>query len=161
MHRGLKLTEHCLKVIERLIKKLIHDIVEVSDMQFGFMSGRGTSGVIFIVQYVSYKNISGCPWALLYADDLFVISESLECVLEKLWVWKLGLESNGLKLSIRKTKVIFCGPNLNTQQDSRKYPCGVCHSGAGRNSIFCNACSHWVHKQCSNIHGRLTAYPAY
>ena len=54
-----KLTEHCLKVIERLIEKLIHDIVEVSDMQFGFMPGRGTSDVIFIVQYVSYKNISG------------------------------------------------------------------------------------------------------
>ena len=70
--------------------------------------------------------------------------------------------SKGLKVRMRKTKVMFCGPNLNTLKDSGKYPsCGVCCSGVGRNSIFCNGCSHWVHKRCSNIHGRLTADAAY
>ena len=56
---------------------------------------------------------------------------------------------------------MFCSPNFNTLKDSGKYPSGVCRSGVGRNSIFCNGCSHWVHKRCSNILGRLTVDPAY
>ena len=39
-YRGLKLTERCLKVIERVIEKVVCDIVEVSDMQFRFMPGK-------------------------------------------------------------------------------------------------------------------------
>lgn len=74
---------------------------------------------------------TGCPWELLYADYLVVVSESLEGVLEKLRVWRLGLESKGLKVSMRETKVMFCSPNLNTLKDSGKYPCGVCHSEVG------------------------------
>ena len=182
--RGLKLTEHCFKVIERVINKVFCDIVEVSDMQFGLMPGRGTSDAIFIVRqlqekyltkekilYVAFIDLeqafdrvphevlwwamrwllipewligtvqamyaawarsrvrvnnsfrtvfkvqvgvhqgsvlspllvtivlevlsrgfrTGCPWELLYANNLVIISESLGGVLEKLWVWRLGL----------------------------------------------------------------------
>ena len=45
--------------------------------------------------------------------------------MEKLQVWELGLEPKGFKVSMRKTKVRFCGPNLNTLKDSGKYPCDV------------------------------------
>ena len=42
-YRGLKLTEHVLKVLERIIDCFIWDIVDIDDMQFGFMPGRGTT----------------------------------------------------------------------------------------------------------------------
>ena len=47
------------------------------------------------------------------------------------------------------------GPNLQTLKDSGQYPCGVCRSGVGSNSLLCSGCNHWVHKKCSGITGSL------
>ena len=41
-----------------------------------------------------------------------------------------------------------------------EFPCAVCHTGVGSNSIFCNGCKHWVHKKCSGLKG-LTKDPDY
>ena len=32
-----------------------------------------------------------------------------------------------------------------------EFPCAVCCTGVGSNSIFCNGCKHWVHKKCSGL----------
>ena len=51
-YRGLKLTEHILKIIERIVEDLIRNVVKIDDMQFGFMPGRGTRGAIFVVRKI-------------------------------------------------------------------------------------------------------------
>ena len=51
-YRGLKLRQHILKVIGRIIEDLIRNIVKIDDMQFGFMPGRGTTDAIFIVRQI-------------------------------------------------------------------------------------------------------------
>ena len=51
-YRGLKLTEHILKVIEHIIEDFIRNIVNIDDVQFGFMPGRGTTDAIFIVRQI-------------------------------------------------------------------------------------------------------------
>ena len=40
-------------------------------------------------------------------------------------------------------------------RDSGAFPCNVCRKGVGVNSVFCSTCSHWVHKRCSGLTGRL------
>ena len=40
-------------------------------------------------------------------------------------------------------------------QSSDEFPCAVCRTGVGSNSIFCNGYKHWVHKKCSGLK-RLT-----
>ena len=47
--RGLKLLDHVVKGIERVIEKIIREI-SIDDMQFGFMPGRGTTDAIFILR---------------------------------------------------------------------------------------------------------------
>ena len=47
------------------------------------------------------------------------------------------------------------GPPSEFRQVSIRRLCG-----AGRNSIFCNGCKHWVHKKCSGLK-RLTKDPDY
>ena len=47
-YRGVKLSEHGMKVVERLLEKRLRRLVKVDQMQFGFMSGRSTVNVIFI-----------------------------------------------------------------------------------------------------------------
>ena len=46
---------------------------------------------------------------LLYADDLVIMSEDMEDLKERFWNWKNALESKGLKVNIRKTKVMVSG----------------------------------------------------
>ena len=47
--RGLKLLDHAMKGIERVIEKIIRERISIDDMQFGFMPGRGTTDAIFIL----------------------------------------------------------------------------------------------------------------
>ena len=46
---------------------------------------------------------------------------------------------------------MICGTGLDLLQSSGEFPCAVCHTGVGSNSIFCNGCKHWVHKKCSGL----------
>ena len=252
-YRGLKLTEHCLKVVERVLEKVTRKVVEINEMQFGFVPGKGTNDAIFILRQLQEKHLekgkilylafvdlekafdrvprevlwwamrrlhipewlvrtvkamyslatsrvridnsysdsfevqvavhqgsvlspllfiivlealsqefrTGCPWELLYADDLVLAADSLEGLQRKLSVWKAGMESKGLRVNMKKTKVMISGPNLGTLKDSGEHPCGVCRKGVGVNSIFCPGCAHWIHKKCSGIRGRLTPDPSF
>ena len=102
---------------------------------------------------------TGCPFELLYADDLAIISDSMDNLLEKLCCWKSGLEAKGLRVNMAKTKLMISGINLGLLKGAGKHPCGVCRKGVGANSIFCSSCEHWVHKKCTSIKGRLTPNP--
>ena len=75
---------------------------------------------------------------MLYADDLVILAETFEGLMTKMEVWKNGLESNGLKLNMGKTKVMILVREVHTLQTSGKYPIAVCRKGVEKNSIFCS-----------------------
>ena len=95
-----------------------------------------------------------------YADDLVIIAESLEECVRKLLTWKEAMEKKGLRVNAGKTKIMICGTGLDLLQSSGEFPCTVCCTGVGSNSIFCNGCKHWVHKKCSGLK-RLKKDPDY
>ena len=47
-YRGIKLLEHDMKVVERIFEHRIRQQIEVDDMQFGFMIGKGTTDAILL-----------------------------------------------------------------------------------------------------------------
>ena len=98
----------------------------------------------------------GCPWELLYGDDLVIVAESLEELKSRLKNWKSGLEEKGIKVNVGKIKVL-CSRHDATKSKitSVKHPCGVCMKGVGANSILCLGCRKWVHRRCSGIKGSL------
>jgi len=49
-YRGIKLLEHTMKVVEKIFEHIIWQQIEVDDMQFGFMKGRGTTDAIFMAR---------------------------------------------------------------------------------------------------------------
>ena len=55
---------------------------------------------------------------------------------------------------------MICGTGLDLLQSSGEYPCAVCRTGVGKNSIYCNGCKLLVHKKCSGLQ-RLTPNPDY
>ena len=61
---------------------------------------------------------------------------SVDCL-----AWKKGMERKGLRVNVGKTKIMIDGTGLNLLQSSGKFPCGVCRTGVGSNSIKCYRCN--------------------
>ena len=107
-----------------------------------------------------WRLLAGASWEDLYADDLVIIADSLEECVRRLSIWKEAMEKKGFRVNAGKTKVMICGTGLDLLQSSGEYPCAVCRTGVGNNSIYCNGCKLWVHKKCSELQ-RLTPNPDY
>ena len=224
-YRGVKLLEHPMKLVEKVLEKRIRAQVHIDEMQFGFMPGRGTTDAIFIARQLQEKYLDkkkdlyfafvdlekafdrvprevtrwalrqvgveewlvqtvlamyeeaktvvrtpcgdsagftvnvgvhqgsilspllfvivmeaitrgsrkGLPWELLYADDLILVAESVEELRRKLHSWKVSLEEKGMRVNIKKTKVMVCGRRgkEGVHEKSGKFPCGICGKGVG------------------------------
>ena len=51
-YRGIKLLEHAMKIMERVLENRIRGLIMIDDMQFGFMPGKGTTHALFILRRV-------------------------------------------------------------------------------------------------------------
>ena len=126
---------------------------EEFEVKVGVHQGSVLSPLLFIIvlEALSREFRSGIPWEDLYADDLVIIAELLEECVRRLLTWKEAMEKKGLRVNAGKTKIMICGTGLDLLQSSGEFPCAVCRTGVGSNSIFCNGCKHWVHKKCSGL----------
>ena len=58
-YRGIKLQSHTMKLWERIIDQRRRDIVSISDGQFGFKPGVGTTDAIFVIRTLCEKHREG------------------------------------------------------------------------------------------------------
>jgi len=59
-YRPIKLVEHAMKVLERVLVNRLKEIIHIDEMQRGFMTGRSTMDAVFIVRQIQenfWKNI--------------------------------------------------------------------------------------------------------
>ena len=49
-YKGIRLLEHAMKVVERIFEHRIRQQIEIDDMQFRFMKGKGTTDAIFMAR---------------------------------------------------------------------------------------------------------------
>ena len=133
------------------------------DVKVGVHQGSVLSPLLFIIvlEALSRNFKQGLPMELLYADDLVLMAETEELLVERINVWKAGMEEKGLRVNLGKTKVMRCRYRKGQVENSGKFPCSICKKGVGANSIQCNACGSWIHKKCCGIHGRLKSGVAY
>ena len=55
-YRDVKLLEHGMKMVERMLEKRLHRTVSVDEMQFGFMPKTGTIDAVFILRRVQEEH---------------------------------------------------------------------------------------------------------
>ena len=67
-------------------------------VKVGVHQGSVLSLLLFIIvlEALTREFRTGCPWELLYADDLMISAESIEELLVKLKTWKAEMERKGL-----------------------------------------------------------------
>ena len=75
----------------------------------------------------------------LYADDLALMSETMEGRKEKFLKPRSALESKGLKVNLEKTKVIVCWLEGEVIQ-SRINSCRKCDKSVTVNPVQCTKC---------------------
>ena len=70
---------------------------------------------IFIVLEVYSRDFRcGCPWELLNADDLAIVTESLEEVKKRLFTWKVKFVEKSQEVKVSNTKVLISARGLYT-----------------------------------------------
>ena len=91
-YRGLKLLDHVMKGIKRVIEKIIRERISIDDMQFGFMPGHGTTDAIFILRQLQEKHLAKNKKLYFAFVDL---EKAFDRVPRKVIWWamrKLGIE---------------------------------------------------------------------
>ena len=111
---------------------------EEFEVKVGVHQGSVLSRLLFIIVLEALSREFGCgvPWEDLKADDLVVIAELLEECVRRLLTWKEAMEEKGLRVNAGITKIMICGMGLDILQSSGKFPCAVCLTGVGSNSIL-------------------------
>ena len=102
---------------------------EEFEVKVGVHEGSVLSPLLFIIvlEALSREFRSGVPWKDIYADDLVIITESLEECVRRLLTWKEAMEKKGLRVNAGKTKIMICGTGLDLLQSRRVSMCCLSH----------------------------------
>ena len=123
-HSKVRITKCYSKLIN--VSVGVHQVCVLSPLFF-----------MIVMEALSREFRTGCPWELLYADDLVIVVETLDELKMKVKNWKEELEMKGLEVNVGKRKVMCSRHDApNTKIASVKFPCRVCWKGVGANSVL-------------------------
>ena len=99
--------------------------------------GSVLSPLIFaiVVDVVTEHAREGLLNGILYANDLVLMSESLDDLRERFQRWRSALEDKGLKVNVGKTMMMVSGTEEIVL--SKIDPCEICRKRVGSNAVCC------------------------
>ncbi|XP_048753153.2 uncharacterized protein LOC125664425 [Ostrea edulis] len=102
-------------------------------VKVGVHQGSVLSPLLFIIvlEALSREFRTSVPLEDLYADDLVIITDSLDECVKRLLIWKEAMERKGLRVNAGKTKIMTRGTGVDLLQDSGSFPCAVCRTAGG------------------------------
>ena len=119
------------------------ELSEVFEVKVEMHQGSVLSPFLFavVVDVVTEFAREGALSEWLYADDLVLMSETIEGLRNKFLKWKEAFESMGLKVNLGKSKVTVCsGITKDGMSKSKVDPCGICSLRVKANSVLCVHC---------------------
>ena len=121
-------------------------------VRVGVHQGSVLSPLIFaiVVDVVTEHAREGLLNEILYADDLVLMSESLEDLRERLQRWRNALEDKGLNVNVGKTKMMVSGTEGEIALSKIDH-CGICGKRVGSNAVCCTQSTKWIHGRCTKM----------
>ena len=98
-------TDHILKVIERVVKNIIHGTINIDEMQFDFCPSRGTAYAIFILRQLQEKHLAKHKKLYMAFVDL---EKALSRVPRKVLWWTLHV-AGVLERLVKVVQAIYVG----------------------------------------------------
>ena len=97
---------------------------EYFELKVGLHQGSALSPLLFIIIMDVLAEEAGTkpPWAMLFADDLVLVSETAEEVEEELERWRAIIENKGLRISRSKTEYIGTISSTGCSEVRRRTP---------------------------------------
>ena len=119
-------------------------------VRVGVHQGSVISPLIFaiVLDAVTEQARKGLLNEILYADDLVLMSKNLEDLRERFQRWRDALESKGMKVNIRKTKMLVSGAEGEIVR-SKVDPCGICGKRVMSVAMLRAVCKKWIHARCA------------
>ena len=112
-------------------------------MKFGLHQGSVLSPLLFAaVMDVVSSEASGLPSELLYADDLVLMTPTIEQLGRRVPEWRARLLDKGLNVNAGKSKVMIDRSGGKMIVNSGTGPCDVCWKGMQANSVQCTVCKN-------------------
>ena len=102
------------------------------------------------VDVISENAREGLMNEILYADGLVLMSESIQNLKKKFLKWKEAFECKGLKVNLKKTKVMVSSSKHEVLQ-SKVDSCAKCGKRVMANSVMCTKGGKWVHGRCAKM----------
>ena len=87
----------------------------------------------------------------MYADDLVVIAETNDDLIKRLNEWKDNVENRGMRVNMNESMVMISRKWQRVTQKAVRWPCNVCGTVVGNDSIECTSYQKWVQRKCSGI----------
>ena len=128
-------------------------------VRVGVHQGSVISPLIFaiVVDAVTEQARKGLLNEILYADDLVLMSENLEDLRERFQKWSSALESKGMKVNIRKTKMIVSSAEGEIVR-SKVNTCRICGKRVMCNAVLCTVCKKWIHARYAQTKKRIQQF---
>ena len=104
-YRGVKLMEHVMKVVERVLERRIRTLVNLDEIQFGFMPGKGTTDALFVLRKMQeeYRD-KGKKLYMCFVD----LEKEFDRVPRKVMKW--AMRKRGLpEVLVRAVKILYKG----------------------------------------------------
>ena len=112
-----------------------------------------------VVDVVTVFAREGMLSELLHADDLVLMSETIERCWNKFLKWKEDFESKRLKNNLGKTKVMVSGSITKDGLSRSKIDSfGVCSLSVEANSVLCIQCGKWILGRCAGVNRVSTMF---
>ena len=149
-YRGLKLTDQVMKLVERVLDSHIRKMVNIDEMQFGFVPGKGTTDAIFIARQMQEKYIAANkPLYFAFVD----LEKAFDRVPRKVLWW--ALRSVGVEeWAIRVIQGLYNNARSRVRvngQYSEEFGVGV---GVHQGSVLSCSFSSW--KLCHASSARVS-----
>ena len=92
----------------------------------------------------------GALCELPYADDLLLMSMTIERLRSMFVKWKAAFESKGLTIDLGKTKVMVSDDiTKDGLSKGNVDPCGVCSLRVKPKSVLSAQCRQWINGRCA------------